>query len=74
MTGLCSRINFHADCVLFMHNRVKYATLIKDVPVAQSDRAAASEAEGRGFESLPERHMIFRSTSVDLFDAKTCLA
>ncbi len=26
------------------------------VPVAQMDRATASDAVGRGFESLPERH------------------
>lgn len=32
--------------------------MYEDVPVAQLDRVSASDAEGRGFESLRVRHII----------------
>lgn len=32
--------------------------MYEDVPVAQLDRVSASDAEGRGFESLRVRHLL----------------
>ncbi len=43
----------------FVYNRLSIITdHLIFVPVAQWIRATASEAVGRGFESLPERHKI----------------
>lgn len=33
--------------------------MYEDVPVAQLDRVSASDAEGRGFESLRVRHTLW---------------
>ena len=49
-------MGFFEILLVFLQKKVYLGAVFNSVPVAQLDRVSASDAEGRGFESLRVRH------------------